>query len=106
MTFCLLSSSECSAWGWRKRRSTRESQKVGALPCVCACQQSVALCGFSFVEWMYPSGGGEENVESAALGILILWTTWCVWWKGGGGGSGGRVRGKGEGKGQEGGKGS
>ena len=31
---------------------------------------------FSFVEWMYPSGGGEENVESAALGIIILWTTW------------------------------
>lgn len=30
----------------------------------------------SFVEWMYPSGGGEENVESAALGIIILWTTW------------------------------
>uniref|UniRef100_A0A1X7U2D2 Ammonium transporter AmtB-like domain-containing protein n=1 Tax=Amphimedon queenslandica TaxID=400682 RepID=A0A1X7U2D2_AMPQE len=29
-----------------------------------------------FLEWMYPSGGGEENVESAALGILILWTTW------------------------------
>ncbi len=27
---------------------------------------------------MYPSGGGDENVESAALGILILWTTWCV----------------------------
>ena len=25
---------------------------------------------------MYPSGGGEENVESAALGIIILWTTW------------------------------
>jgi len=30
----------------------------------------------SFLEWMYPSGGGDENVESAALGILILWTTW------------------------------
>jgi Amt family ammonium transporter len=29
-----------------------------------------------FLEWMYPSGGGDENVESAALGILILWTTW------------------------------
>lgn len=29
-----------------------------------------------FLEWMYPSSGGEENVESAALGILILWTTW------------------------------
>ena len=36
---------------------------------------------FSFLEWLYPSGGGEENVESAALGILILWTTW--WEKGG-----------------------
>ena len=35
---------------------------------VCSC--------FSFLEWLYPSGGGEENVESAALGILILWTTW------------------------------
>ncbi|CAI8026356.1 Putative ammonium transporter 1 member 5 [Geodia barretti] len=30
----------------------------------------------SFIQWMYPSGGGEENVESAALGIIILWTTW------------------------------
>ncbi|XP_064390496.1 ammonium transporter 2-like isoform X2 [Halichondria panicea] len=30
----------------------------------------------NFLEWMYPSGGGDENVESAALGILILWTTW------------------------------
>lgn len=32
----------------------------------------------SFVQWMYPSGGGEENVESAALGIIILWTTWYI----------------------------
>jgi len=31
---------------------------------------------FSFIKWMYPSGGGDENVEFAALGILILWTTW------------------------------
>ena len=30
----------------------------------------------SFLEWMYPKGGGDENVESAALGVLILWTTW------------------------------
>jgi Amt family ammonium transporter len=30
----------------------------------------------NFIQWMYPSGGGEENVESAALGIIILWTTW------------------------------
>ena len=33
---------------------------------------------FSFVQWMYPSGGGEENMESAALGIIILWTTWYM----------------------------
>lgn len=32
----------------------------------------------SFVQWLYPSSGGEENVESAALGIIILWTTWQV----------------------------
>ena len=25
---------------------------------------------------MYKPGGGGENVESAALGVLILWTTW------------------------------
>ena len=30
------------------------------------------------MEWMYPKGGGDENVESAALGVLILWTTWYV----------------------------
>jgi Amt family ammonium transporter len=29
-----------------------------------------------FLDWMYPSGGGGENVESAALGVIILWTTW------------------------------
>ena len=29
-----------------------------------------------FLDWMYPAGGGGENVESAALGVLILWTTW------------------------------
>ena len=29
-----------------------------------------------FLDWMYPVGGGGENVESAALGVLILWTTW------------------------------
>lgn len=29
-----------------------------------------------FLEDVYPSGGGQENVESAALGIIILWTTW------------------------------
>ena len=29
-----------------------------------------------FFDWMYPVGGGGENVESAALGVLILWTTW------------------------------
>ena len=34
------------------------------------------LSPYSFTQWMYPSGGGEENVESAALGIIILWTTW------------------------------
>ena len=43
--------------------------------------QAIVLCGglsvlCSFIQWMYPSGGGEENVESAALGIIILWTTW------------------------------
>jgi len=27
---------------------------------------------------MYPNDGGGENVESAALGVLILWTTWYV----------------------------
>lgn len=32
----------------------------------------------TFLEWMYPKGGGDENVESAALGVLILWTTWYV----------------------------
>ena len=36
------------------------------------------VCMFSFIQWMYPSGGGEENVESAALGIIILWTTWYI----------------------------
>ena len=34
------------------------------------------VCRCRFIEFMYPSGGGEENVESAALGIIILWTTW------------------------------
>ena len=37
---------------------------------------SPVLSVYRFIEWMYPSGGGEENVESAALGIIILWTTW------------------------------
>ena len=37
------------------------------------------VCMFSFIQWMYPSGGGEENVESAALGIIILWTTWYIY---------------------------
>ena len=31
-----------------------------------------------FFHWMYPSGGGDEFIDSAALGILILWTTWFV----------------------------
>ena len=29
-----------------------------------------------FFHWMYPSGGGDEFIDSAALGIFILWTTW------------------------------
>ena len=30
-----------------------------------------------FFEWMYPiSGGSEENIEKAALGVLILWFGW------------------------------
>ena len=31
----------------------------------------------SFIDWLYPSGG-EGEVESSALGIIILWTTWQV----------------------------
>ena len=29
-----------------------------------------------YFNFVYPSGGGTENVDNAALGILILWTTW------------------------------
>ena len=42
----------------------------------CHPHTSTTMHTCSFIEWMYPSGGGDENVESAALGILILWTTW------------------------------
>ena len=30
----------------------------------------------TFINWMYLEAGGNENVESAVLGVLILWTTW------------------------------
>jgi Amt family ammonium transporter len=30
----------------------------------------------SFLEWMYPVGGGEESVSFAALGVVILWFCW------------------------------
>lgn len=30
----------------------------------------------NFLEWMYPVGGGEESVEDAALGVVILWFCW------------------------------
>ena len=31
----------------------------------------------SFFLWLYPVGGGnEDNIEKAALGVLILWVGW------------------------------
>ena len=29
-----------------------------------------------FWDWMYPEMAGNENVEMAALGVLILWFSW------------------------------
>ena len=29
-----------------------------------------------FFSWMYNESGGDEYPEHAALGVLILWTTW------------------------------
>jgi len=29
-----------------------------------------------FWDWMYPLMAGDENVEMAALGVLILWFSW------------------------------
>jgi len=29
-----------------------------------------------FWDWMYPEMAGNENVEMAALGVLILWFAW------------------------------
>ena len=53
----------------------KQSRNEGILKSVLyMCIHVLVYC--RFLEWMYPSGGGEENVESAALGILILWTTW------------------------------
>ena len=31
-----------------------------------------------FLEWLYPTGGGTGNVQYAALGAFILWTTWYI----------------------------
>ena len=29
-----------------------------------------------FWDWMYPEMAGNENVEMAALGVIILWFSW------------------------------
>ena len=39
----------------------------------------VILSYSGFWEWMYPPMAGEENVEMAALGVLILWFSWYVY---------------------------
>ena len=41
------------------------------------CNWFISLCS-GFWEWMYPPMAGEENVEMAALGVLILWFSWHV----------------------------